>query len=207
MSTSSVQYTFHNGTTADANQVNQNFSDIVSFLNNEVVQRDGSVLMTGPLVLSGAASSGLQAVPYSQHENGPSALRIGSATLTNTQAGLSMTSWGTEKVVITNPGRQVTVLAQLSGWLTITSGTAGLASVDVQVEISLNGGSTWHPGLPVTQGLYFGTLQAAAVSNQNVQSQVTPTGDIWVRARGQKSGSNPNVQMTNGWITVQVVPS
>lgn len=51
MATSSVSYSFVNGTTADASQVNQNFTDVVNFLNNSVVHKDGSVTMTGALTL------------------------------------------------------------------------------------------------------------------------------------------------------------
>lgn len=47
MATASVPYTFTNGTqNADATQVNSNFSNIVNFLNAEVIQRDGSVAFT-----------------------------------------------------------------------------------------------------------------------------------------------------------------
>lgn len=43
MATASVTYTFTNGTNADAIQVNQNFTDILNFLNASVVQADNSV--------------------------------------------------------------------------------------------------------------------------------------------------------------------
>lgn len=46
-----VTYTFANSSTADATQVNQNFTDLVNYLNNSVVPKDGSVSMTGLLTL------------------------------------------------------------------------------------------------------------------------------------------------------------
>lgn len=51
MATANVSYTFVNATTADATQVNQNFTDLVNFLNTSVVQKDGSITMTGALAL------------------------------------------------------------------------------------------------------------------------------------------------------------
>lgn len=47
MATLATSYTFTNGTTADADQVEQNFTDIVDFINTNVIQADGSVAFTG----------------------------------------------------------------------------------------------------------------------------------------------------------------
>jgi hypothetical protein len=51
MATANVSYTFVNGATGDGTQVNQNFTDLVNFLNNSVVHKDGSTTMTGALTL------------------------------------------------------------------------------------------------------------------------------------------------------------
>lgn len=51
MSTASVTNTFVNAATADADEVNTNFSDLVTFLNGSVVHTDGSKAFTG--VVSG----------------------------------------------------------------------------------------------------------------------------------------------------------
>lgn len=52
MATASVTYSnFVNGVAADADQVDQNFTDLVNFLNTEVVHADGAVQMTGALLL------------------------------------------------------------------------------------------------------------------------------------------------------------
>lgn len=52
MATASTTYTFTDGTAAVADEVNQNFTDVVSFLNDSVVHRDGSnaftAVPTGP---------------------------------------------------------------------------------------------------------------------------------------------------------------
>ena len=51
-----------NNTPADAVQVNGNFQEIETFVNTEVIQRDGSVAMTGNLVLTGTATDPNHAV-------------------------------------------------------------------------------------------------------------------------------------------------
>ena len=50
MATASVTYTFTNGTNADAIQVNQNFTDILTFINASLVQADNSVQLASNAV-------------------------------------------------------------------------------------------------------------------------------------------------------------
>lgn len=57
MATASVTNTFTNATTAEAADVNQNFSDLVSFINTNAIQKDGSTSMTAALTLSGDPTS------------------------------------------------------------------------------------------------------------------------------------------------------
>lgn len=59
MATASVTNSFTNGTTADATEVNTNFSDLVTFLNNSVVHRDGSKAMTAALPMGSNKITGL----------------------------------------------------------------------------------------------------------------------------------------------------
>ena len=49
MATASVPNTFVNETTADADEVNQNFASLVNFINQNVVHRDASKAMAGAL--------------------------------------------------------------------------------------------------------------------------------------------------------------
>lgn len=51
MALSSVSYVFVTATAAEADQVNQNFTDLVDFLNNNVLHKDGSKALTGNLDL------------------------------------------------------------------------------------------------------------------------------------------------------------
>ncbi len=48
-----MTYTLVNGTKQDANEVQTNFNDLVSFLNGSVLHRDGSLAMTGALDMGG----------------------------------------------------------------------------------------------------------------------------------------------------------
>lgn len=54
MATAAVTYSFTAGTPAVASQVNTDFSDLTTFLNTNVVHKDGSVTMTGGLTLPDA---------------------------------------------------------------------------------------------------------------------------------------------------------
>jgi len=54
MADASVTYEFTNGTDAEAPEVNQNFTDILTFINDETIQRDGSTVMTANFPFSDA---------------------------------------------------------------------------------------------------------------------------------------------------------
>lgn len=54
MATAATTYTFTAGTTILASQANTNFNDVISFLNGEVIHKDGSVAFTA--VPSGPAT-------------------------------------------------------------------------------------------------------------------------------------------------------
>jgi hypothetical protein len=58
MATAAVTYTFTNGTNADALQVNQNFSDILAFINASVVQTDGSTALASNAVTEAKIANG-----------------------------------------------------------------------------------------------------------------------------------------------------
>ena len=62
MASPSVTYTFTTSTTADGTQVNQNFTDLVNFIQTYCIQKDGSTAMTAALTLSGNPSADNDAV-------------------------------------------------------------------------------------------------------------------------------------------------
>lgn len=61
MATASVTNTLTNGTTIDAPDLNTNFSDLVSFLNTNVIQKDGSLAMAAALAMGTNRITGLAA--------------------------------------------------------------------------------------------------------------------------------------------------
>lgn len=63
MATAAVTNTFVDATTIEAADENQNFTDLVTFINTHCIQKDGSLAMTSPLTLSGNPTTALQAAP------------------------------------------------------------------------------------------------------------------------------------------------
>lgn len=61
MATASVTNTFVNGQTADATEVNTNFTNLLTFLNASVVHVDGSKTMSGALAMGSNKITGLAA--------------------------------------------------------------------------------------------------------------------------------------------------
>lgn len=59
-------YNFVDGTNSSAEAVDQEFDQILAKINNDLIHKDGTVAMTGALVLPGDATLPLQAVPKQQ---------------------------------------------------------------------------------------------------------------------------------------------
>jgi len=60
VATPSVTYSFASGALASAAEVNTNFSDLVTFLQNDVIHKDGSVAFTGAPTYASDPASGNQ---------------------------------------------------------------------------------------------------------------------------------------------------
>ena len=121
MSTADVTYTFVNGAGnyTDADEVNQNFTDLVNFLNNNVVHVDGSNAMTGILELPATdPTTSNQATRKSYVDAIDTALTRKVPTITGTQIGTA-TSYASgttvATVTITDPGYDIEVW----GWATV----------------------------------------------------------------------------------------
>jgi len=139
MATASVTNTFTNGTTADADDVNANFTDLVNFLNASTVHADGAVPMTGTLDLGGFGVKNLGSFLTAGSGVDPGPKSVGSA---------AWTQWVGPGVTITDPGVPVRVFAfahasakRASGTGTVygrmrttIDGTAATASGRVAVE-------------------------------------------------------------------------
>lgn len=84
MSTASVANAFVASTTIESAKVNENFQDLVAFLNTSVVQSDGSTPMSGALTLPGVPTSALHAATksYVDAATSPGAMTTWLPTLT-----------------------------------------------------------------------------------------------------------------------------
>lgn len=208
MAEASVTYVFSNGTSADAAQVDQNFTDLISFINGEVVQRDGSVAMTGPLVLPGLPTNALHAATKAYADNGPPSQVLVTHALPNdvAQHDTEFENWGTptDYLFIPNPGRKVSVAAWLSGYATQTADTVAIHSA-IRIGLSFDGGSTW-----TDEEFRISTGQLASESPilAMTSNVATPTGTVGIRAMvSQLNGITSAVHFNTGRLTALMVPS
>lgn len=131
MATASVTYSFSGGGNAVASQVNQDFSDVVTFLNNSVLHVDGSKQLTGQLSLTAGtdptSADHAARKAYVDKYNARSArTNIGVVgpittvlstlgTVTITDPGYDITVWGTCHVLCTNTGTSIATIGSLVG--------------------------------------------------------------------------------------------
>ena len=119
MATASVTYSFSGGGNAAASAVNQDFSDVVTFLNNSVLHVDGSKQLTGQLsLLSGtdptaddhAARKKYVDVKRTTYQ------RVNPAAVYGFNASTEVAS-----LTITDPGYNITVNGVFQVYLTVAS--------------------------------------------------------------------------------------
>ena len=113
-------------------------------------------------------------------------------TLTNlNDPGASYVQWGTEEAVVADPSAQVTVLGFLCGQITFSNVLSGTRTGYVKVEYSLDGGGTWTALEDHAVSQYVGTMGVPThlLAPIVYARQVTPTGDIQLRASGMDGGS------------------
>lgn len=125
MATASVSYTFVNGDPNDGAQVSQNFTDLVTFLNNSVVHRDGSTTMTGSLVL-----------PSSDPTSSDQAARKAYVDSLGTQ------------VFATTAARDAAIASPVEGRTVYTSDTDTFWYYNGTAWVSVNKGSAWTAYTP-----------------------------------------------------------
>jgi hypothetical protein len=101
-----------NGTVADATDVQQNFDHIESHVNTEVVNRDGSIAMTGELLLPSNPTSNLAAATKSYVD-----LEVGSEATTRANAD---TALDTRVTALEGTDIVVTLTGDVTGTGTIT---------------------------------------------------------------------------------------
>ncbi len=104
MTSLNVPNSITNGTTADATDVQQNFDAIEAHVNTEVVNRDGSVAMTGELLLPSNPTSNLAASTKSYVDGKDSAMNTRVAALEGKDIVITLTGDVTGTGTITNLG-------------------------------------------------------------------------------------------------------
>lgn len=119
MATASVTHALSNGTTADATQVDTNFTDLVNFLNNSTLHKDGSVSMTGLLTLSGDPTADSHAVRKRYVDR-----RLKTSSSNPITGGVFASGATVQTVTITDPGYDIYV----DGHVSIVASRSGATS-------------------------------------------------------------------------------
>lgn len=187
MATAAVTNTFVNGQTADADDVNTNFADLVGFLNNSVVHKDGAVVLTGTLDMGGFA-----------FKNVGNYLRTYLAETTTTRTiGTDATyfDWATGQLTVTDPGVPVRVMA----WAMVRHANTTVVQTDVRVRLDIDGDDSNPPYRSQQADL----LERTAFV-QHVRS-FDPSGNFIVKVQVFKNGGG-NVDFTAANIGVLVMP-
>ena len=104
MTSLNVPNAITNGTVADATDVQQNFDAIETHVNTEVVNRDGSIAMTGELLLPSNPTSNLAASTKSYVDGKDSAMNTRVTTLEGKDIVVTLTGDVTGTGTITNLG-------------------------------------------------------------------------------------------------------
>lgn len=207
MSTAHVTNNIQNGTLADAADVMTNFNDLIAFSNTLVVHEDGSIPMTGALTLNGNVTSALHAVPYQQHEDGPSAMSMNVLRLATssaaTAAGNAYTVYDAT-LTVANPNRVVSIAAHFTGQYVVDVSSG---QCKVRLQYSTDGGATWVNGRDIggfVAGAAVGSLHPIVCMAGT--SSVTPTGTIQVRCQFAGTAT-ANVRIQTGEIHLLVLPA
>jgi hypothetical protein len=216
MATAAVTYAFSNGTVADAVQVSQNFTDLVGFLNTSVCQKDGSIDFTGSVNQPIAPTSGNHLVNKTYADNGPPAMMFTFANLTDlTGSAVTTTVWTPSPgISLANPGRRVSIVAQLTGIFKTTTAFAGAYRGLAAIEVSTDGGATWPTvskqtaATLVVDGAASGLGWYWPIATQGGILNVTPTAGIQLRVKAYvDQGTAANASFVNGVLSVMVQPT
>lgn len=143
MSTATITYTdFVNGTPAEADQVDQNFDDILNYINTEVIVRDAAVAFTS--IPSGPNSDPTTANQFTRKQyvdqySIPVYQSQGAAIDIQTQpvAENQLLFGGGSAVVITDPGYNLTLTGQ--GFVTLVPSTANNPLNIWECKVKVNG--------------------------------------------------------------------
>ena len=146
MASLNIPYSFVNGTTADASQVNANFSAVKSFVESQLVTPDGSVKATSSSYTAGSVgTAALAADAVTAEKMADASVELNTATVTGTLTVAKGGTGGTTAVeAITNikaygkgveaAGGYRIIITSLSGTTVPASGTGSVG--DLYVDTS-----------------------------------------------------------------------
>ena len=174
MSTLSVTNTFANDTTADADEVNANFTDIVDYVNSDVIVRDGSIAFTAVPTGPNTDPSSANHLARKSYVDDHVGRQIGySQTLTHTLTA-NDSYQSISIVTITNPGKAIGIIAH--GFVSqIAGASSSPLFYQACIGISLDGGSTYTYGDAASS--FIESVQFDAYNVFHYRAG-TPTGDI-----------------------------
>lgn len=193
MATASVTYSFTALTKAQAAQVNQNFSELVTFANNSTVHVDGSKSMTGALTL-----------PNADPTNNNHAARK-----KYVDDAVGMGGWTTYTPTMTQSG---TVTATASRAKYVQIGKTVFVSVGLDVTGSGTGGNAIEVTLPVNftaargcVGSFYYFDTGSTIYTGTVVGEGTNKVRFYVSGNGNPMGVNPNFAAANTDVLVFAV--
>lgn len=142
---------------------------------------------------------------------GTSYVKQAFTTLTNKTsfAGTGSEQWGTEEATVASSGLPALTNIDITAFLTgfAENFTTIGNTLNINVEISIDGGSTWTAG---QQTQYVrnpdgGSADRAAVVNMHARMGVTVTGDIQARAKAQSGGGSGSAWDLQGGTIILIV--
>lgn len=168
MASASVTNTFVASTTANPSAVNQNFTDLLAFLNNSVVHVDGSKAMTAALTLNTESSS----------NHATRKTYVDAAVLLRPQVGQTAPSTETEAGGTWTPTTQQLILQ--TGSFTIT-GDGSASQFSKALAVAFPNGLVTHFGQPASLDAASSTPHvqpiAASSSKTTLRFRVTSAGE------------------------------
>jgi hypothetical protein len=216
MATPTVTYpNLVNGDPSDADQVDQNFADLIAFITNEVIQKDGSKQMTQQLSLVAAdPTTANQATRKSYVDtlvaNGPAALQIATSSLANENGANAENVWDVNLTAFSNPSRVVTVFALATGFVDCGANVVTHEN-RITADISFDNGGTWDSGPERFSAVWKeaggDAVQMAPVIGTHVKVG-TPSGNVRVRAMVRTDGTSPtSTTWKSGRLYALMIPS
>lgn len=184
MSTLAALISMTNATTAEASDVNTNFTDVRTYINSNCLVKDGALALTGVLDCSTAPTSGNH-LANKTYVDGLVGRNSGLTSGGPTSFGSSNTWTTFASATITNPGKAVVV--ELFGNLFITANTSGTVAPFFQVRLALAAdGTTTYTTFSI-QNRFTPALSGTFTASPVARYAGTPTGDIKIALQGYQA--------------------